>query len=112
MVSVASGFCGRIDGVVCSSVDACWPRAYSGEMETSPETEVGSAHGHVAMLGVVTTIVGVASCGIRGELVAFNVPLPGQLAETELGRGGVSYRGRLRARLRLFLVVVCLIRSF
>jgi hypothetical protein len=34
----------------------------------------------------VSTIVVVASCGIRGEL------LPGQLAEAELGRGGVSPR--------------------
>jgi hypothetical protein len=36
--------------------------------------------------------------GFAGELVAFNVPLSGQLAETELGRGGVSSRGRPRAR--------------
>jgi hypothetical protein len=32
--------------------------------------------------------------GFMRELVAFNAPLPGQLAEAGLGRGGVSSRGR------------------
>lgn len=54
-------------------------------METSSEGKVGSTPMHAVMLGVVRTIVKVVSCGIRGELVAFNAPLPGQLAETKLG---------------------------
>ena len=61
----------------------------SGETEISPEAMVGFAPGHAVMLGVARTVVGVVSCGIRGELVAFNAPLPRHLADTELGRGGV-----------------------
>jgi hypothetical protein len=36
--------------------------------------------------------------GFTGELVAFNAPLPGQLAEAKLGRGGVSSRDQGRVR--------------
>jgi hypothetical protein len=78
-------------------------------------------HGHTVMLGVARTVVGVVSCGIRGELVAFNAPLLGQLAETELGRDEVYSRGRGQGRsqarqsflprLRLCLVIVCPVRS-
>jgi hypothetical protein len=66
-------------------------------------------------LGVVRAVVRVVSYGIRGEIMVFNAPLIGQLAEIELGWGGVSSwdRGRPRARqsflprLRSCLVVVC-----
>jgi hypothetical protein len=34
-------------------------------METSPEAEVGSAHGYTVKLGVVGTTVGMVSYGIR-----------------------------------------------
>ena len=45
--------------------------------------------------------------GFVGELVAFNVFLPGQLSEAELGRGGVFSRDRGRVQLsRVMLRVV------
>jgi hypothetical protein len=50
-------------------------------------------HGHAVMLGMVRTVARVASCGIRGELVAFNAPLLRQLDETEIERDGVSSQG-------------------
>jgi hypothetical protein len=61
---------------------------------------VGSMSGHAVMLAMVRTVVGVVSCGIRGEFVALNAPKLGQLAESEFGCGEVPSRcrGRLRAR--------------
>jgi hypothetical protein len=50
-------------------------------------------HGHAVILGVVRTVAGVASYGFHGELVAFNATLLGQLADTDLGRGGIPSRG-------------------
>jgi hypothetical protein len=45
------------------------------------------APGHAVMQGGVSIVVGVASCGIYGEL------LPGQLTEAELGRDEVFSQG-------------------
>ena len=75
-------------GLVVSRVSCGRGRAQA--TETSPEAEAESAHGYVAMLGVVGTIIGVVSREIRRRLVAFHEPLPGQLAEAELERGEVS----------------------
>jgi hypothetical protein len=44
--------------------------------------------------GVVGIAVGVVPAGFTGELVAFNAPLPWQMAEAELERGGLSSQGR------------------
>jgi hypothetical protein len=88
-------------------------------VEISLEAMIGSAPRHTVILGVVRTVVGVVFCEIHEELVAFNVLLPVQLAETKLGRGGVSSRGRGRLwamqssllRLRLCPDVACPIRG-
>jgi hypothetical protein len=57
-------------------------RPGSGETEVPPEALVEPASGHAIVQGGVNTVAGVASCGIREEL------LPGHLVEAELGRGG------------------------
>ena len=61
------------------------PRPGSGETEVPLEALVDPASGHAVVQGGVSVVVGVASCGICGEL------LPGRLAEAELGRGGVFF---------------------
>jgi hypothetical protein len=63
------------------------PRPGSGETEVPPEALAEPASGRADVQGGVNIVVGVASCGIRGEW------LPGQLGEAELGRGGVLSRG-------------------
>jgi hypothetical protein len=52
---------------------------------------VGPALGHAIVRGVVRTVAGVASCGIRGELVA---------AARVVGRGHAPTRRRLLPRLK------------
>jgi hypothetical protein len=47
-----------------------------GKTETSLKAEVRFVPRHAVMLGVVRIVVGVVSCGICGEFVAFNAPLP------------------------------------
>jgi hypothetical protein len=58
-----------------------------GEAEVPPKALVDPTSGYAVFLGGVITIIIVASCRIRGEL------LPGQLAEAELGQGRVFSRG-------------------
>jgi hypothetical protein len=62
------------------------PRPSSSETEVPPEALVEPASVHVVVKGGVSTVVGVTSCEIHGQLLLV------QLAEVELGRGGVSSR--------------------
>jgi hypothetical protein len=45
------------------------PRPGSGEMDVPPEALVEPTSGHATVHGKVSTVVGVASCGIHGELL-------------------------------------------
>ena len=45
--------------------------AMFGHTKTSPEAEVGFAHGYTVMLGVVGTVIGVVSYGIHGRVGFF-----------------------------------------
>jgi hypothetical protein len=58
-----------------------------GETEVPPEALVEPASEHAVIQGGVSIVVGVTFCEIHGE------SLLGQLAEAELGRGGVFSRG-------------------
>jgi hypothetical protein len=59
------------------------PRPGSGKTEVPPEALVEPTLGHAVVQRGVNIVVGVASYGIRGEL------LLGQLVDAKLGRGGV-----------------------
>jgi hypothetical protein len=61
----------------------CRPRPGSGETKVPPKALVKPASGHAVIQGGVSTVVGVASYRIRGEL------LPRQLVKAEVERGVV-----------------------
>ena len=77
---VASGDVGR------PFVDAIKGEAMLGRDVSRTEAMTEPALGHAVMQGGVSTVVGVTSCEIHGQLLLV------QLAEVELGRGGVSSR--------------------
>jgi hypothetical protein len=55
-----------------------WAEAMLGQDGDFSQGQGRTVHGRTAMLGVVRTVVGVVPHRIHGELVALNVPLPGQ----------------------------------
>jgi hypothetical protein len=61
------------------------PRPDSGVMDVPPEALVKPTSGHAAVQGKVSTVVGVASCGIHGELLPGSWPKP-RLGEAEIPR--------------------------
>lgn len=52
------------------------PRPCSGETKVPPKALVEPASGHIIVQGGVSTVVGVASCGIPGELLPGSWPKP------------------------------------
>jgi hypothetical protein len=80
-LSAASALRGGVGGVIWSMLSR--PRPGSGETEVPHDALVEPASGHAVVQGGVSTVVGVASYWICGEL------LPGQLDEVELERGRV-----------------------